>query len=334
MSENVAKPKQEKLVSLVIPCYNEEKNIERYEAELIPVLEDLPYDYEAILVDDGSTKDDTWGAIKRLSEKFDTVTGLKHSRNYGMGAAYQTGFDHSKGDYVVVYSSDLEIPPVEIARVVAKMDEGFDLVNTHRVGRWSEGGGLASAIRRVPSKIANGLIKRISGVEMHDTGSGLKGFKRFIIENLRIYGDMHRFLPAYAGLYTKNFCEFEVEYQERTYGESAYGSLMRTFSVFLDLFTMKFMLSFATKPFTMMPGRLFGSTGLVSFSVGFVATLYALFLKFGLGQPIGQRPLFIGGLLLTVFGMQLIMTGLLGELMMRTYFESSHKTPYIVSEEA
>lgn len=325
---------QENLISIVMPCYNEEKNIERYEKELFPVLEKLSKNYEVILIDDGSTKDNTWKIIKELAKKYDKVIGVKHSRNYGMGAAYQTGFDRAKGEYVIVYSSDLEIKPEEIKKVVQKMDEGYDLVNTHRVGRWSEGGGFTSALRRIPSKIANFLIKRISGVEVKDTGSGLKGFRKFITDNLKIYGDMHRFLPAYASLYTKNFYEFEVEYQERTYGQSAYGSLLRTFSVFLDLFTMKFMLSFATKPFTMMPGRLFGSTGIISFTVGSIATLYALFLKFGLGQPIGQRPLFIGGLLLTVFGMQLIMTGLLGELMMRTYFESSNRTPYLVSEEA
>lgn len=326
------KNKSNKLISIVVPCYNEEKNIERYEKELLPVLEKMPYAYEMFLVDDGSTKDNTWNAIETLAKKHKEITGLKHSRNYGMGAAYQTGFDRASGDFVLVYSSDLEIKPEEIKRVVGKLEEGCDFVNTHRVGRWSEGGGLASVARRVPSKIANALIKKISGVEMQDTGSGLKGFKKFITDNLKIYGDMHRFLPAYASLYTKKFCEFEVEYQERTYGQSAYGSLKRTFSVFLDLFTMKFMLSFATKPFTMMPGRLFGSAGLLSFGVGSIATMYALFLKFALGRPIGQRPLFIGGLLLTVFGMQLIMTGLLGELMLRTYFESSNRKPYIVSE--
>lgn len=324
---------KKKTVSIVMPCYNEEKNIERYNKELIPVLKKLHYDYEVILIDDGSNKDKTWEAIQKIAKKHKKVIGLKHSRNYGMGAAYQTGFNRAKGDYVVIYSSDLEIEPKEIKNVVNKLDEGFDLVNTNRVGRWSEGGGITTALRRVPSKMANFLIKRISGIEIQDTGSGLKGFKRFITDNLKIYGDMHRFLPAYASLYTKNFAEFEVKYQERTYGQSAYGSIMRTFSVFLDLFTMKFMLSFATKPFTMMPGRLFGSTGIFSFAIGSIATLYALFLKFGLGQPIGQRPLFIGGLLLTVFGMQLIMTGLLGELMMRTYFESSERTPYLISEE-
>ncbi len=323
---------KENLVSIVVPCYNEEKNLERFEGELLPILEKLPYEYELLLVDDGSTKDKTWEVIQRLAKKHTQIKGLRHSRNYGMGAAYQTGFDKAQGKYVLVYSADLEIKPEEILKVVEKLDEGYDLVNTHRKGRWSEGGGIKSTMRRVPSKIANKLIKKISGVEVKDTGSGLKGFRRFIVDNLKIYGDMHRFLPAYASLYTKKFYEFDVEYQERMYGKSAYGSIKRTFAVFLDLFTMKFMLSFATKPFTMMPGRIFGSTGIASFTIGSLATLYALFLKFGLGQPIGQRPLFIGGLVLTVFGMQLIMTGLLGELMMRTYFESSARKPYIVAE--
>lgn len=320
-------------ISVVIPCLNEEKNIERLQNELVSELEKLPYEYEIVAVDDGSTKDNTWGALQRCAMQNPKFKALKHSRNYGMGAAYQTAFDNCSGDLVITYSSDLEIHPKEIKRVIDKLNEGYDVVNTNRTGRWQENSSSA-IIRRLPSNIANALIAKISGVSVKDTGSGLKGFRRFVTDNLKIYGDMHRFLPAYASLYTKKITEFDVEYHERTYGTPAYGSLKRTFTVFLDIFSMKFMLSFATKPFSMMPGRIFGTAGLASFILGSTLGVYLMFVKIILGQPIGNRPLLMGVVLLVVSGVQLIMTGLLGELLMRIYFESSGKKPYIVSEHA
>lgn len=319
---------EQKLISIVIPCYNEEKNIDAFPQKLFAALENIPYKYEVLAVDDGSTKDDTWGSLQRLAKQYPFFHAIKHARNYGMGAAYQTCFDYVKGDYVILYSSDHEIPASYIKDIISKLDAGYDVVNTNRTGRW----GNAGFLRKFPSKIANMLIRKISGVSVKDTGSGMKGFKRFVIDNLKIYGDMHRFLPAYASLYTKKVTEFEVEYLEREYGQSAYGSIKRTFSVFLDLFSMKFMLSFATKPFSMMPGRIFGTAGIASFFLGSLAVLYLLILKFGFGESIGDRPLLIGSVLLVLFGVQLVMTGLLGELMMRTYFEGAKRSPYVVSE--
>lgn len=324
---------QKPQISIIIPCYNEEKNIERFPKELLDVMDKSGRSYEVIAIDDGSTKDDTWGALKKLADKYPQFKALKHSRNYGMGAAYQNGFDESKGEYVVTFSSDLEIPANFIEDVAKKLDEGNDLVNTYRDGRWKESL-KGSIIRRVPSEIANQMIESISGVKVKDTGSGLKGFRRFIIQNLRIYGDMHRFLPAYSSLYTKKIVEIPVEYKERTYGTPAYGSLARTFSVFLDLLSMKFMLSFATKPFTMMPGRIFGTTGLITFFIGDIIVFYMVFLKLFFNESIGDRPLFTTGLIFVIVGIQLIMTGLLGELLMRIYFESSDRKAYIVSEKA
>ncbi len=321
--------KQIKLVSIVIPCWNEEANIKRYPDELLPELEKLKYDYELICVDDGSS-DNTWEELQKLAEKYPTVKALRHARNYGMGAGYQTAFDAAKGDYIVTFSGEIEIPAARIKEVIDKLDEGFDVVNTNRTGRWQETGS-SSMLRRTPSNLANKMIANISGIDIKDTGSGLKGFRKFVIDNLRIYGDMHRFLLAYSTLFTKRITEFDVEYAERTNRPPAYGSLKRTFAVFLDLFALKFMLSFATRPFTMMPGRIFGSAGIVSFGIGSLITFYLLLVKLG-GQSIGDRPLFIGGLILIIFGVQLIMTGLLGELMMRTYFESSGRKVYIVSE--
>ena len=319
-------------ISLIIPVYNEEKNLERFPKEVFSVLDKIGKSYEVIAVDDGSQRDNSWKVMQKLAKKYPQFVALKHSRNYGMGAAYQTAVDYSKGKYIVTYSADIEVPPKYIKEVIEKLDEGYDVVNTWRQGRWKEEGGLKSTLRRYPSKVANYLIKMISGVDIKDTGSGLKGFRRFVLDNLKIYGDMHRFLPAYASLYTKKIVEVPVKYQERTYGKSAYGSIKRTFTVFLDLFSMKFMLSFSTKPFSMMPGRIFGTVGLIAFGLGALITTYLTFVKIFMHENIGDRPLFMVGLIFVVLGIQLIMTGLLGELLLRIYFESSNRKPYIVVE--
>ncbi|MBP7859712.1 glycosyltransferase family 2 protein [Patescibacteria group bacterium] len=320
-----------KLVSIVIPCYNEEGNIKRFQDDLItPLRRDTKFNFEFIAVDDGS-KDKTWEELKKVSQSNENFLIARHSKNYGMGASYQTAFDLSKGEYVVTFSSDFEIPYQAILTVLEKLEEGYDVVNTNRSGRWKEKKS-SGILRKIPSSFANFLIKKISGVEVKDTGSGLKGFRRFVIENLKIYGDMHRFLPSYSSLYTKKIVEIPVTYQERTFGKSSYGSIKRTFSVFLDLFSMKFMLSFSTKPFTMMPGRIFGTVGIAISSLGTFITLFLLGEKFLLGQSIGSRPLFTIGLIFIVVGIQLVMTGLLGELLLRIYFESSGRKPYIVSE--
>jgi glycosyltransferase involved in cell wall biosynthesis len=323
--------KKKVLVSIVIPCYHEEKNIERFENELIKYCESLKdYEFEYIAVDDGSTKDLTWEKLAELSNKHKNFISLRHSRNYGMSGAYQTGFDASSGEYVLTYSSDLEIPAKYIKDVLEELDSGVDCVNTLRTGRWQESL-KGSLIRRLPSNIAQYFIEKVSGVSIKDNGSGLKGFRRFIIDNLRLYGEMHRFMPSYSSLYTKRIKEIPVEYQDRIYGSSNYGSLKRTISVFLDLFTLKFMLTFSTKPFSFMPGRVFGSTGFVTFTAGFFLLLYTVgYLKLFLNESINDRPLFTGGLIMIVTGMQLMMTGLLGELMMRSYYEGSGRKPYIV----
>lgn len=323
--------KSKKLVSIVIPCYNEEKNIERFKDELIGFCESLKqYDFEYIAVDDGSRKDLTWERLEELSKKYDNFISLKHSRNYGMSGAYQSGFDVASGDYILTYSSDLEIPAKYIERVLEELENGADMVNTLRTSRW-RASLKGSIFRRLPSNIAQLLIEKISGVRIKDNGSGLKGFRRFIIENLRLYGEMHRFLPSYSSLYTKEIREIPVEYLDRTYGTSNYGSIKRTLSVFVDLFTLKFMLTFSTKPFSFMPGRVFGTTGFVTFSAGVAILLYMwLYLKLFLGEEIGERPLFTGALIMVVAGMQLMMTGLLGELLMRSYYEGSGRKPYIV----
>jgi glycosyltransferase involved in cell wall biosynthesis len=314
-----------KLVSIIIPCYNEEKNVPILYKELTKALTDAPFDYEIIIVDDGS-KDKSWAELTKIAAEDSRIKLLQHGRNMGMTQAYQNGFDHAKGDYVLTYSSDIEIDPKEIINVVNKLDSGFDVVNTHRVGRWK--GKATSFLRTLPSAMANEMIARITGVRLKDNGSGLKGFKSFVIKNLRMYGEMHRYFAAYCSLFTSKVTEIDVAYHDRIHGVSNYGSLSRTFKVFFDLFSLKFLMSMSRKPYSLMPGRLFGSMGVGLFGIGVVLSLYLVSQKIFLGLSIGNRPLLTFAGLFMTMGLQLFMTGFLGELLMRIYFDTGGKKIY------
>jgi glycosyltransferase involved in cell wall biosynthesis len=318
---------KKKLVSVVIPCYNEEKNINRTFDALLQIAKDHAYDFEFIAVNDGS-KDNTWEVIERYAKKYEEIVGVNMMTNYGLSQAYMAGFKQSKGDYVLTLAADLEIPVENIVKVIEKMDEGYDFVNTNRAKRWK-----GSALKRqLTSGIANKIIAKISGVSMKDTGSGLKGFKRVLIDNLNLYGEMHRFIPAYLSQYTTRMVEFDVTFKDRDYGQSAYASgFSRSIKVLLDLVTLSFMLYFAKKPFYAMPGRLFGATGAVIAGLGGMGTFYMLVLKI-MGESIGNRPLFFVSIMMLILGLQSIMMGVLGELMMRTYFESSGRDTFVVRE--
>lgn len=320
-------------ISLVIPVYNEEKNIPVLYEAIKPVMESLNKSYEIILVEDGS-KDNSWDELLKLAKKDKTVKLLQHGRNMGMTQGYQNGFNHASGDYVLTLSSDIENDPKDILRVIEKLDAGFDVVNTNRTGRWqtSKSGSL---LRSFPSAVANRLIVWVTGVNLKDNGSGLKGFKKFVISNLKMdmYGEIHRFFAAYCGIFTKKITEIDVDYKERIYGVSSYGSITRTFKVILDLLTLKFLVSMSTKPYLLMPGRLFGSVGILMTTLGTILSAYLVFQKIILGQSIGERPLLIFSFMFIVLGVQLIMTGLLGEILMRLYFESGDRKVYTIKNE-
>lgn len=328
------------LVSIVIPAYKESGNIATYQEKLFPYLDKLPYRYELVIVDDGSNDksadDETWDRLVALHQSQpDKVTIVRHARNYGMTSAMQTGVETSRGDYVLFYSADLEIHPKEIARVIEKLNEGYDFVNTLRQKRWSESG-FNKLVRQVPSKLANKLANKILGSTITDNGSGLKGYKRFILENFKFYGEIQRLMGSYTAFFTKRYIEIPVEYYERTFGESAYGGikglLKRTFAVFLDLAELKFMTTFSTKPFTLKPGRAFSFSGMIVSFLGLATTLYMLGLKLFTGASIGSRPLFIVGLIFIVLGVQLMVMGMLGELLLRVYYESGSTKNFVVAE--
>lgn len=315
-----------KTLSIVIPCYNEEKNINRTLEGLLELIKSdarlSKYKTEIIAVDDGS-KDDTWAMISGYAKKNPMIKGIWLMGNFGQSCAYQAGFDVSKGDYVVTVAGDLEIPVENLSKVVELLEQGYDFVNTNRKNR--------KGIKTTKSSLANKITSRISGVYMQDQGSGMKGFTRVLVDNFRFYGDMHRFIPHYLSVYRAKMIEFDVDFKDRDYGVSAYKGTNRTIQVFLDLVTLTFMLKFARKPFTMMPGRLFGFTGAVISGFGGLGMVYLFVLKM-LGYSIGDRPLLIASVLMVVVGVQLVMTGLLGELMMRVYFESSGRKTYAVRE--
>jgi glycosyltransferase involved in cell wall biosynthesis len=318
-------PAQEKkLVSIVIPCYNEEKNIDRTFDGLLEVAKNPKYNYEIIAVNDGS-KDGTWGVIESYAKRNELIKGINLMRNHGMGQAYNAGFDHAKGDYIVIVSADLEIPLENIHKVVGHLDNGYDFVNTNRRGRWNETG------RKIGTSGANYIISKISRVKMNDNGSGMKGFTRQLADNLRFYGETHRFIAALASVYTENIIEFDVDFKDRDYGSSAYGSGKRTLKVMLDLVTLTFLLYFARKPFWTMPGRIFGFAGAVMAGLGGLGSFYLFVLKL-IGESIGNRPLFTVSILLVVLGIQSMMLGMLGELMVRIYFESSGRRDYTIRE--
>ena len=315
-----------KLISIVIPCYNEEGNIGKTLDGLLDLAKDHKYDFEFIAVNDGS-KDATWEVIKKYAEEHKEIKGINLMGNFGQSCAYMAGFDLSGGDYVLTLSADLEVPFENINRVIDYLDQGYDFVNTNRSQRWNAG----KSSRAKQSGLANIIIGKISKVYMKDRGSGLKGFKRDIAKNLKLYGEMHRFIPDYVSIYAPRMIEFDVDFKDREYGESYYKGHKRTLKVVLDLLTLYFMLYFARKPFKAMPGRLFGFTGLILSGVGGVFAFYLLILKI-LGQSIGNRPLLTLSVLLIIVGIQSIMFGMLGELMMRTYFESSNKKTYMIRE--
>lgn len=315
-----------KLISIVIPCYNEEENINRTFDGLLELIRGHKYEFEIIAVNDGS-KDKTWEVIRKYSNAHPEIKGVNLMTNFGQSAAFMAGFDLAAGDYVITVAADLETPLENINKVIDYLDDGYDFVNTNRLNRW--GGGKSGRAKQ--SGLANMIIGKISGVYVKDRGSGMKGLRRDIAKNLRLYGEMHRFIPDYSSVYGARFIEFDVEFKDRDYGESYYKGHKRTFKVMLDIMTLFFMLYFARKPFKAMPGRLFGFTGAIVSGVGGLIAAYLFVLKI-MGQSIGNRPLLTLSVLLIMVGIQSMMLGMLGELMMRVYFESSGKKTYMVRE--
>jgi glycosyltransferase involved in cell wall biosynthesis len=307
-------------LSIVIPLYNEEENVEPLYAQLKAALEGVGREYEIIIVDDGST-DGSFDVLKRLHEDDGRLKVIRFRRNFGQTAAFAAGFDRSQGQVVITLDADLQNDPADIPLLLEKIEEGYDVVSGWRLHRKDP-----FLTRRLPSMIANWLISQVTGVHLHDYGCSLKAYRREVVKNVQLYGELHRFIPAIANWMGVSVAEVAVRHYPRRFGKSKYG-LSRTARVLLDLLTVRFLLSYSTRPI-----HIFGGLGLMSFIAGIGLGGYLSYVKFALGQNIGDRPLLLLAILLMVLGVQLISIGLLGEMVVRTYYEALGKPIYAVRE--
>ena len=307
-------------LSVVIPLYNEEPNVVELHRQLTAALGAWGRSYELLLIDDGST-DGTFPALKALQAGDPHVRVIVFRRNFGQTAAFAAGFAHARGRVIATADGDLQNDPRDLPMMVAMLDDGHDIVCGWRRARrdpW--------LTRRVPSNLANWLISRTTGVRLHDYGCSLKVFRSEVVRSLRLYGEMHRFIPAIASEQGVRIAEVDVNHRPRRFGASKYG-LSRTVRVVLDLFTVKFLLSYSTQPI-----QIFGPPGLLMGTAGLVITAYLGYVRLFAGQAIGDRPLLLLGILLIFAGMQFLSLGLLAELQARTYHESRDKPIYAVRE--
>jgi glycosyltransferase involved in cell wall biosynthesis len=307
-------------LSVVIPAYNESPNIPELYREFTETLERWGRPYELIVVDDGST-DDTFGRLEALQRQDYRLRVIQLRRNFGQTAAFSAGFASARGRYIATADADLQNVPGELPKMIARIEQGADIVCGWRRNRQDP-----FITRRVPSMMANRLISRATGVRLHDYGCSLKVFRAEVVKPLRLYGEMHRFIPALASEMGVEIVEMPVEHRPRRFGKSKYG-LSRTFRVILDLITVKFFLSYSTRPL-----QIFGLMGAISGALGVAIGAWLAYLRLFGYQSIANRPLLWLGILLIVTGVQFLTFGLVAELVSRTYHESQSKPTYYVRE--
>ena len=312
-------------LSIVVPMYNEEDNVAPLAAQIHHALAHYRHPWELVLVNDGS-HDHTEERMRAAAQQYGAhVRVINLQRNFGQTAAMQAGIDAARGDVITTLDGDLQNDPIDIPRMVNRLlDEDLDLVAGWRKSRkdnlW---------LRKIPSRIANRLIGRITQVELHDYGCSLKVFRASVIKSVRLYGEMHRFIPAWLAANTapRRIKEEVVQHHPRQHGKSKYG-IGRTFRVILDLLSVYFFMRFRSRP-----GHFFGKIGLIFGAFGAVILLYLAGVKLILGEDIGTRPLLLVGVLLLVMSVQFLTTGVLSEMLTRTYFESSSTRSYVIRNE-
>lgn len=307
-------------ISIVVPIFNEEENIPHLHAEIVAALADLLPEYEIIYVDDGSV-DNSFALLKNIAREDPRVKVIRFRRNFGQTAAMVAGFAAATGRVMVPMDGDLQNDPTDIPRLLAKIDEGYDVVSGWRKDRMD-----AFFNRKLPSIIANHLISRLTGVHLHDYGCTLKAYRREVLDGINLYGEMHRFVPALASQVGARMTEIPVSHRHRLHGASKYG-LSRTMRVILDLMTVKFLLNYSTKPIQM-----FGKMGIYTLVAAFISGGTTLYMKLFENTSMNRNPLFILTALLFFMGIQFIVLGLLGELSARTYYETQGKSIYVVKE--
>lgn len=308
-------------LSLIVPVYNEEQNLPLLYDAVISALEPIKKDWELILVDDGS-RDKSMDALKQIASKDKKhVRVVQFRRNFGQTAAIAAGIDYASGEILVLLDADLQNDPADIPMLLAKLDEGYDIVSGWRKDRKDNG-----LTRTLPSNAANWLISQVTDVHLHDFGCTLKAYRRDALAGFRLYGEMHRFIPVFAHSVGAKITELPVHHHARKFGKAKYG-LERTIKVVLDLVTVKFLLTYANKPI-----YLFGGTGITLSALGVLDLLY-LFIRRTFWQvPASTSPLLLIGVMFVILGFQSILMGLIAELLARTYHESQSKPTYTVRE--
>lgn len=306
-------------LSVVIPVYNEEENLPLLYKAVLDALGGLSQPWEMVLVDDGS-KDASPQELEKLAQLDpEHVRVVLLRRNFGQTAAIAAGIDHSSGGIVVLMDADLQNDPADIPMMLGKIEEGYDVVSGWRHERKD-----AFITRTLPSRLANGLISRVTGVHLHDYGCTLKAYRREVITGFRLYGEMHRFIPVYADSVGAKILEVKVNHHPRRFGKAKYG-LERTLKVVLDLFTVKFLNSYANKPI-----YLFGGAGMALIIISFFTLLYLAIRRLGWGVSVMSSPIFQMATMFAILGVQSILMGLIAELLVRTYHESQAKPTYTV----
>jgi glycosyltransferase involved in cell wall biosynthesis len=316
----MAEPEELLDVSVVVPVYNEEESLPALVAELHEVLDPTRYSYEIILIDDGSA-DGSYRLACSLAASDPAITVVRFRRNFGQTAAMQAGLDTARGRAIVTMDADLQNDPASIPAMLQKLDEGYDLVAGWRADRKDP-----FINRRLPSMIANAVISATTQVKLHDYGCTLKAMNRDLAKELRLYGEMHRFIPAVASWIGVRIVEMKVNHRARRFGVSKYG-IGRTLRVVLDLMTVRFMKSYLVRPM-----QVFGFAGLFSALAGFAICVILAVEKIFFDARLAERPLLLLGILLVVIGMQLLSLGLVADVLSRTYHESQGKRPYYVRE--
>jgi glycosyltransferase involved in cell wall biosynthesis len=307
-------------VTLVIPCYNEEESVDELLEEAFGVLDRHKIDGEVIIVDDGS-RDRTWEKLSVWGEREPRLKLVRFRRNFGQTAAMVAGMDHASGDIIIPLDADLQNDPNSIPDLLSKMDEGFDVVSGWRKNRKDK-----LFARKLPSRIANAIISYVSGVHLHDYGCTLKAYRREVLDPVNLYGEMHRFIPIYASWAGAKVTEVPVNHRARKYGTSKYG-IMRTFKVILDLFVVKFLGTYGTKPI-----YFFGGMGFLLMLFGVFCAALTAYEKIFLDVWAHRNPFLIISFFMVTLGVQSIFLGLLAEIGIRTYHESQQRPIYIVRE--
>ena len=308
-------------LSIVVPVYNEEKNLPELFNQVLEALKDVSYDWDITFVDDGS-RDSSMQVMKEIQAEYPhRVRNVFFRRNYGQTAAISAGIDHSDGDIVVLIDADLQNDPADIPLLLEELDKGYDVVSGWRKDRQDN-----KITRTLPSRLANQLISSTTGVHLHDYGCTLKAYRRDVLDNINLYGEMHRFIPVYADDAGAKISEVVVHHHPRKYGKANYG-LERTIKVILDLITVKFLMKFSKKPI-----YLFGGVGIGMMLVGFGLFLWLAIRRVISQIPVLTSPWFQIGAMLLLLGFIAVLMGLIAELLMRTYFESQKKKTYTIRE--